>query len=301
LFAQIEAHYKEKIMDSVNLSQSFVARDRHKIPGGQGVMLSVQEWGNPNGQPILFAHAFAMSHLDFLPQVTSDLANEFRLITFDHRGHGESEKPDRPEAYNNGDVFAEDFHAIITTLNLQKPFLVSHSMSGALGGDYLSKYGDRNIGGVVLIGANTKFGAPMFQTQIGAAFVDPKSQGIFSESLYDRIAAWNFVNRYLTTALPTQEDHDLFLASSIATSQVLLGSILTRDEDYLPMYQALQVPILLIHAKDDDIVLPAAAEQLLAIRPDTRYVLFNSGAHAPHWENAEQFNQELVNFVNAIL
>jgi pimeloyl-ACP methyl ester carboxylesterase len=85
-------------MNSVNLSQPLVARDRHKIQGGQGVMLSIQEWGNPNGQPILFAHAFAMSHLDFLPQFTSHLASEFRLITFDHRGHGESEKPDRPEA-----------------------------------------------------------------------------------------------------------------------------------------------------------------------------------------------------------
>jgi pimeloyl-ACP methyl ester carboxylesterase len=72
------------------------------------------------------------------------------------------------------------------------------------------------------------------------------------------------------------------------------------DEDYLPMYQALQVPILLIHAQDDDIVLPAAAEQMLAIRPNTNYVLYNSGAHAPHWENAEQFNQELVSFVSAI-
>ena len=288
-------------MNSVNLSQPLVARDRHKIQGGQGVTLSVQEWGNPNGQPILFAHAFAMSHLDFLPQVTSKLASEFRLITFDHRGHGESAKPDRPEAYNNGDVFADDFHAIITALNLQKPVLVSHSMSGALGGDYLTKYGDRNIGGVVLVGANTKFGAPMFQTQIGAAFVDPKSRGIFSESLYDRIVAWNFVNRYLTTAPPTQEVNDLFLASSIATSQVLLGSILTRDENYLPLYQALQVPILLIHAKDDDIVLSAAAEQLLAVRPDAKHILYHSGAHAPHWENAEQFNQELANFVSTIL
>jgi pimeloyl-ACP methyl ester carboxylesterase len=288
-------------MYSVNLSELVKPRDRHRIPSAQDVTLSVQEWGNPNGQPILFAHAFAMSHLDFLPQVTSDLTQEFRLITFDHRGHGASCKPNNPDAYNNADVFAEDFHAIVTMLNLQKPVLVSHSMSGALGGDYLTKYGDSQVGGVVLLGANTKFGTPMFQTQIGAAFVDPKSQGIFSESLSDRIAAWNFVNRYLTTAPPSSEVHDIFLASSIATSQVLLGSILTRDEDYLPMYQALQVPVMLVHAKDDNIVLPAAAEQLLAIRQDAKFVLYGTGAHAPHWENAEQFNRELAQFAAGIL
>jgi non-heme chloroperoxidase len=288
-------------MDTVNLSQSPVAHNRHKIQGGQGVMLSVQEWGNPNGQPILFAHAFAMSHLDYLPQVTSELAQEFRLITFDHRGHGESEKPAIPAAYDNADVFAEDFHAIITTLHLHKPIIVSHSMSGALAGDYLSKYGDGNVGGVVLLAANTKLGAAMFQTQIGAAFVDPRSQGVFSDNLLERINAWNFVNRYLSTKPPSRETHDLFLSSSMVTSQVFFNPLLTRDQDYLPMYQALQIPILLVHAQDDEIVLPAAAEQLLAIRPTTKYVSYHSGAHAPHWENAEQFNQELVNFVRAIL
>jgi non-heme chloroperoxidase len=94
-------------MYSVDLSHPVVARNRHKIQGGQGVKLSVQEWGNPNGQPILFAHFFAANHLGWLPQVSSKLATEFRLITFDHRGHGESDKPDDPEAYSTGEVFFE--------------------------------------------------------------------------------------------------------------------------------------------------------------------------------------------------
>jgi non-heme chloroperoxidase len=281
---------------SVNLTSPIVARDRIKVKGAQDVTLSVQEWGNPNGQPILFSHFFAANHLDWLPQVTSDLAKEFRLITFDCRGHGESEKPAKPEAYNNANVFAEDFHAIITALNLQKPILVGHSMSGVLMGDYLSKYGDRNVGGIVLLAANTTLGTPMFQTQVGAAFVNPKGQGIFAESFLDRIVAWNFLNRYLTTNPPNSDEHDLFLAASIATSQVLLSSILTRDENYLPMYQSLRVPILLVHAKDDEIVLSAAAEQLLAIKPEAKVIWYDTGAHAPHWENANHFNQALAQF-----
>jgi pimeloyl-ACP methyl ester carboxylesterase len=44
--------------------------------------------------------------------------------------------------------------------------------------------------------------------------------------------------------------------------------------------------------------LPIAAEELLAVRPDAKYVLYDSGAHAPHWENAEQFNQELATFID---
>jgi pimeloyl-ACP methyl ester carboxylesterase len=105
----------------VNLNNPVVPRERNKIQGAQCVTLSVQEWGNPNGQAILFAHAYGMSHLAWLAQVTSELASEFRLITFDHRGHGESDKPTTEAGYNHRDLFADDIQAIITQLELQKP------------------------------------------------------------------------------------------------------------------------------------------------------------------------------------
>jgi pimeloyl-ACP methyl ester carboxylesterase len=285
-------------MYSVNLSQPVVPRDRIQVTGAQGVMLSVQEWGNPNGQAILFAHAYGMSHLAWLAQVTSDLAQEFRLVTFDHRGHGESDKPLAEDSYNQRDLFADDIQAIITQLNLKDLVLVGHSMSGVLVGDYLMKYGDRNVVGVVLVGANNKLGAEMFQTQIGAAFVAPKSQAIFSESLYEQIGGWNFLNRHLTTDPTNKDVQDIILATSVLMPMVARKTIAFRDENYLSLYQNLNAPILLVHAKDDQIVLPAAPEQLKEIRPDVAYSLYEMGGHAPHWENAERFNQELAQFVH---
>lgn len=174
-------------MYSVNLSEPVVPRDRIQVTGAQGITLSVQEWGNPNGQPILFAHAYGMSHLAWLAQVTSDLAQEFRLVTFDHRGHGESDKPLTADSYNQRDLFADDIQAIIAQLNLKDLVLVGHSMSGVLVGDYLMKYGDRNVMGVVLIGANNKLGTEMFQTQIGQAFLAPQAQAIFQKVSTNRL------------------------------------------------------------------------------------------------------------------
>lgn len=176
-------------MNSVNLSEPAVARNRLKVQGAQDVTLSVQEWGNLDGPAILFAHAYGMSHLAWLPQVTSELANEFRLITFDHRGHGESDKPLTEDSYNSRDLFADDIQAIVTQLNLQKFFLLGWSMSGVLVGDYLTKYGDSKISGVVLVAAANKLGTEFFTSQAGAVFTDPKMQGIFSESLYEQIGA----------------------------------------------------------------------------------------------------------------
>ena len=58
-----------------------------------GLTISAQEWGNPNGPEILLIHGFGQSHLSWMRQVDSDLAREFRIITYDLRGHGYSDKP----------------------------------------------------------------------------------------------------------------------------------------------------------------------------------------------------------------
>src|SRR5215831_735503 len=58
-----------------------------------GLTISAQEWGNPNGPEILFIHGFSQSHLSWIKQVTSDLAKDFHMVTYDLRGHGNSDKP----------------------------------------------------------------------------------------------------------------------------------------------------------------------------------------------------------------
>jgi non-heme chloroperoxidase len=285
-------------MYTINLNNPIVARDRHKVQGAEGVMLSVQEWGNPDGQPILFAHAYGTSHLAWLPQLSSSLAQEFRLITFDHRGHGESDKPLTADSYNRRDLFADDIQAIVTHLGLKQFILVGWSMSGVLVGDYLTKYGEGNIIGLVLVSAANKLGSEFFSSQAGGAFANPKTQGIFSENLYDQIGGWNVLNSYLSTHLMNQDTKDMILATSMLMPVVARGSIVMRDENYLPLYQNLTAPIFLVHAAEDQIVLSAASEQLQAVRPNVRYTRYATGGHAPHWEYWEQFNQELAQFVH---
>jgi pimeloyl-ACP methyl ester carboxylesterase len=98
-------------MYAVDLNNPVSPRERYKIKGTQGVTLSIQEWGNPNGKAILFAHAYGMSHLAWLAQVNSELVSEFRLISFDYRGHGESDKPTTEDGYNSSKVSA---HKLLT-------------------------------------------------------------------------------------------------------------------------------------------------------------------------------------------
>ena len=54
-----------------------------------GINISAQEWGNPNGREIVFIHGFMQSHLSWSKQIRDlGLAKQFRMISYDFRGHG---------------------------------------------------------------------------------------------------------------------------------------------------------------------------------------------------------------------
>src|SRR6516165_624505 len=73
-----------------------------------GVTIAAQEWGNPSGPEILFIHGFSQASLSWQRQVESDLAGEFRIITYDMRGHGNSDKPLEPQMYKESKAWANE-------------------------------------------------------------------------------------------------------------------------------------------------------------------------------------------------
>jgi non-heme chloroperoxidase len=68
----------------------------HAVSGGGGLRLHVREWGKPHGPAILFIHGWSQNHLCWARQYESPLADEFRLVAYDLRGHGMSEGRSSP-------------------------------------------------------------------------------------------------------------------------------------------------------------------------------------------------------------
>ena len=60
----------------------------HTVRGGGGLGLHVREWGKVDGPPIVFLHGWSQNHLCWVKQHESALADEFRLVACDLRGHG---------------------------------------------------------------------------------------------------------------------------------------------------------------------------------------------------------------------
>ena len=91
----------------------------HTISGGGGVRLHVVENGKADGRPILFIHGTSQCWLSWSKQLNSNLADRYRLVAMDMRGHGLSDKP--RDAYGDSRLWADDVNAVIRTLKLDRP------------------------------------------------------------------------------------------------------------------------------------------------------------------------------------
>ena len=88
----------------------------HRITGGGCIQLHLVETGNPKGRPILFIHGFSQCWLAWSRQMNSELAEDYRLVAMDMRGHGLSDKP--REGYTDSRLWADDVNAVIQVLSL---------------------------------------------------------------------------------------------------------------------------------------------------------------------------------------
>ena len=137
----------------------------HEILGGGGLKLHAREWGNPGGPALLFIHGWSQSDLCWLNQVRGGLAGTSRIVTFDLRGHGLSDKPLQAGIrYADGQLWADDVAAVIDQAGLEQPTLVAWSYGGYIVADYLRAYGDTRIGGINLVGAGLILRAPRHST-----------------------------------------------------------------------------------------------------------------------------------------
>jgi len=151
------------------------------VTGGGGTPIHVREWG-PKGAPfILLVHGWSQHHLCWRRQFESDLANEFRLVAIDLRGHGMSGKPPKVEDYNDGDLWAEDVKAVIDQRGLDNVVLVSWSFGGFVISDYIRVYGPRKIAAINYVGWGVVMGNTKQELRfVGRGFHD-WYQGAISE------------------------------------------------------------------------------------------------------------------------
>lgn len=267
------------------------------VTTSDGVRLSVREYGKLDGPAIVFVHGIAQSQLSFERQVHSELAQKFHLITYDLRGHGESDKPLQESAYVSGRRMSDDLRSVMAATGARKPVLVGWSLGGIIVAQYLSDYGDGEISGVNFVGARIAQPPGQPARMPGAAHL----RTMLSNNLEENIRATAlFVRACVATPLAPQ-DFELMLGFNMASPPYARAATLkwSGGTNFAAALPRIKVPVLISHGRRDQVISPSVAEEAGRILPAAKVSWYDDAGHALFFDDPARFNAELAAFTDA--
>lgn len=260
-----------------------------------GLSVSIGEWGNPAGPEILFIHGLAQSTLSWDRQIKSDLARDFRIVAYDLRGHGLSDKPLDPIYYTDGKRWADEAQAVIAAKRLKRPVLVGWSLGGRVLRQYLMHYGDRALSGVNVLSARP-FEDPSVVGPGSKAMAEDKSR-----DLAGKIAAFVAFLRACYEKQPGESDFITAVAYNFILPFEVRDAIGRWSTDMAAVrkaFAAVTVPTLITHGRRDKLILPGAAEMTAAAIKGSTISWYDDCGHSPFYEDAPRYNRELAAFAS---
>jgi pimeloyl-ACP methyl ester carboxylesterase len=271
----------------------------HEVRGGGGLRLHVREWGKADGAPILFLHGWSQNHLCWAKQYESALADEFRLVAYDLRGHGMSEAPLEPEHYTDEVRWADDLAAIIDQLQLERAVLVGWSYGAFVICDYVRRYGQDRVAAVNFVEGAVKLGEAAFGTLIGPSFLEHFADAT-ADDVPTNIRAMRAFLRACATRPLSADDFETALAWNIVVPARVRANLAARQIDGDDVLRSLDVPLLVTQGRGDTVVLPGMAEHILATCPTAEASWYEGAGHLLHLQESQRFNRELAELTRRV-
>lgn len=271
------------------------ARAAFAVRSADGTLLTGDAQGDPEAPEILFIHGLRQSRLSWDRQFADPALAGFRLVRFDLRGHGDSDKPAAPEAYADADRWGDDLAAVIAGARLRRPVLVGWSLGGYVAGAYLRKHGGAGIAGINLVDAVTRL-SPDLLTPLAGRFAG--STG--SHDLGERAAATaDFLAACFHQPPSGIAWQRMLVINGMAARAVNEGFTRTGTTDLEPVFRDYAGPILLTHGVHDRLVRLAMSERIRALHPRSRLSIYAESGHSPFYEEPSRFGRELAGFATA--
>jgi non-heme chloroperoxidase len=265
-----------------------------------GTELYYKDWGT--GQPVLFSHGWPLDADAWEDQMLFLAARGFRCIAHDRRGHGRSSQPWNG---NDMDTYADDVDELVRALDLHDFIHVGHSTGGGEVARYIGRHGTSRVSKAVLISAVPPImlksdanpgGLPMAAfDQLRAAVQADRSQ-----FFKDLSAPFYGANR--DGAKVSQGLRDSFwMQGMLAGIKACYDCIKAFSEtDFTEDLKKMDVPTLIIHGDDDQIV-PFADSAPLSVKliPNARLEVYKGAPHGLPATLKDRVNADLLAFFGA--
>ncbi|HEX8115499.1 MAG TPA: alpha/beta hydrolase [Kofleriaceae bacterium] len=257
-----------------------------------------KDWGH--GRPIVFSHGWPLDADAWDEQLWFTASHGFRAIAHDRRGHGRSSQTWNG---NDMDTYADDLAALLDTLDLRDAILVGHSTGGGEVARYIGRHGARRVAKVVLISAvpplmlktaNNPAGTPI-------ATFDALRAGLLADrSQFYRDLSAPFYGANRSGAKVSQGLRDqLWLLSMQASLRAAYDCIKAFSEtDFTADVQRIDVPTLIIHGDDDQIVpIEASARATAKLIKNATLKVYPGAPHGLTATRQDHLNSDLLEFI----
>jgi non-heme chloroperoxidase len=224
-------------------------------------------------------------------QTDSELAKEFHIVTYDLRGHGNSDKPLETARYRDGKVWADEVQAVIDAAGLKRPVLVGWSYAGRVISDYVTNRGAGGVSGINFVDASIKF----IPEYVGDNLKNLPLMA--SEDMLTNINATRVFLHGCFSKQPSADDFETMLAFNMMVPPKVRAGLGGRPLDATAVMSKLTIPVLVSHGAEDKNAKLDTAKFTASVIPGAKLSVYDGIGHSPFYEDAPRFNSELAAFV----
>lgn len=266
-----------------------------------GTRISYKDWGPRDAQPIVFHHGWPLSADDWDNQMLFFLAQGYRVIAHDRRGHGRS---DQTDTGNDMDTYAADVAELTAALNLRDAIHIGHSTGGGEVARYVSRAEPGRVAKAVLIGAvppimlktgENPDGLPKevfdnFRAALVANraqfFLDVASGPFYGFNRPGANISQGLINNWWRQGMAggAKAQYDCIAAFS--------------ETDFTEDLKTITVPILLLHGEDDQVVpIENSARKAIKLLKNGTLKTYPGLSHGLFATHPDLINPDLLAFV----
>ena len=270
-----------------------------------GVEIFYKDWGSKDAQPVMFHHGWPLSSDDWDAQMLFFVANGYRVVAHDRRGHGRSAQVSEG---HDMDHYAADAAAVTEHLDLRNAVHIGHSTGGGEAARYVARFGEPQgrVAKAVLVSAVPPL---MLKTEANPEGLPIEVFDGFRKALADNRAQF-FLDVPAGPFYGFNRDGATAHQGVIQNwwRQGMMGSAKAHYEgikafsetDQTEDLRAIGVPTLVLHGEDDQIVpIVAAAEKSIKLLRNGSLKTYPGFSHGMLTVNADVLNADLLAFVKA--
>ncbi|WP_293227571.1 alpha/beta hydrolase [Moritella sp.] len=268
-----------------------------------GTNIFFKDWGSKDAQPIVFHHGWPLSADDWDNQMLFFLAEGYRVIAHDRRGHGRS---DQTYTGNEMDTYAADVAELVSVLDLRDAVHIGHSTGGGEVARYVARAESGRVAKAALLGAvppimlktaENPDGIPLevfdgFRAALAANraqfFLDVPSGPFYGFNRPNAKVSEGLINNWWRQGMMggAKAHYDCIAAFS--------------ETDFTEDLRAITVPTLVMHGEDDQIVpIETSAHKAIELLQNGTLKTYEGLPHGFFSTHPDLINADLLAFVKS--